>query len=352
MAYCCLSKAQGTPAPASPLADDATFERLSALLIRDYRINGKKSLVRAQISVNRLAEFFQGKRAGEITTELVDEYVEKRMQWLCMDCEKDSFHGDHCPFCGSGNVSRGAANATINRELSALKRMMHIGAKYTPPLVERVPEIHMLKEHNTRKGFFEHDEFERLRKHLPPHLKPIATFGYKTGWRMTEILTLPWTQVDRMNGCARVEADITKGEEARTIYFDAELKILFDELWTKRKQGRHFSPYVFTNRKGTDRNYRFDRAWATACRKAGVDRIFHDLRRTAVRNMVRAGVPEGIAMKISGHKTRSVFERYNIVNDEDLKRAAMQQEAYLAEQSGHIAGTVLGTTGQNQRKRG
>ncbi|WP_246317717.1 tyrosine-type recombinase/integrase [Desulfoluna butyratoxydans] len=347
-----MAEAGIAPTAQAPSGDAVTFERLSGLLVRDYRINGKKSLVRAQISVNRLAEFFQGKRAGEITTALIDEYIEERMQWSCLDCKRVWFHGDRCPFCGSERVSKGAANATINRELSALKRMMRIGAEHTPPLVERVPAINMLKENNTRKGFFEHDEFERLRKHLPPHLKPIVTMGYKTGWRMTEILTLPWTQVDRHNGCARVEADITKGDEARTIYFDSELKALIDELWDKRKQRRSFCPYVFVNRKGTDRNYRFDRAWATACRKAGVDRIFHDLRRTAVRNMVRAGVPEGIAMKISGHKTRSVFERYNIVNDEDLKRAAKQQEAYLETQGGHALGTSLGTLPKPQSKRG
>ena len=107
----------------------------------------------------------------------------------------------------------------------------------------------------------------------------------------------------------------------------------------RQAQGRgRLLPYVFTNRKGTDRIKRFDKAWKTACKDAKIGiRHFHDFRRTAVRNMVRSGIPERVAMTISGHKTRSVFDRYNIVNDRDFKRAAKQQEAYL-NPSGHNFG--------------
>src|SRR5215831_13186149 len=109
-------------------------------------------------------------------------------------------------------------------------------------------------------------------------------------------------------------------------------------------------PWVFFNDRG-QRIGRFQRSWRTACTLAGVakdggepDRLFHDLRRSGVRNLIRAGVPESVAMRISGHKTRSVFERYNIVSERDLNEAARKPETYVSgksnpTQSGHTLGT-------------
>jgi len=229
-------------------------------------------------------------------------------------------------------IDEGAANATINRELAALKRMLNLGANQTPPKVNRVPHIPMLKENNTRKGFFEHGDFLAVRSALPDYLKGFVTFAYETGWRKREIINLTWSQVDRENWIVYLNPGETKNDEARTIYLDDELKEIFKNQWELRKKGQ-LLPCVFTNWNGKGKIKNFIVAWRKACQDAGIgNKLFHDFRRTAVRNIVRSGTPERVAMKISGHKTRSVFDRYNIVNDTDLKLAAQRQEAYLKSQ--------------------
>ena len=139
----------------------------------------------------------------------------------------------------------------------------------------------------------------------------------------------------------RLEVGETKNDEGRTVYLDDELKEIMDLQWELRKKTATILPYIFFNNDNTDRIKRFDKAWKRACKDAKIGiRLFHDFRRTAVRNMVRSGVPERVAMMISGHKTRSVFDRYNIVSDEDLKLAAQKQAEYLASQMGTKSGTI------------
>jgi integrase len=176
----------------------------------------------------------------------------------------------------------------VANQLSALKRMLNIGARQTPPKVDRVPYIPMLKENNIRTGFFEHAEFVALRDALPDYLKGFVTFGYKTGWRLSEIKGLTWSHVDRDNGIVRLEPGEAKNDEGRTIYLDDELREIFHKQWKSRK---NLLPYVFLNKKGTDKIKVYDKPWKTACKNAKIGkRLFHDFRRTAVRNMVRAGI--------------------------------------------------------------
>lgn len=274
-------------------------------------------MAKAQRSVNHLKKSFERVRVPQITTPKINEFIESR-------------------------INDGAANATINRELSALKRMLNLGAQQTPPIVDRVPHISMLIENNVRKGFFENDEFLALRVALPEYLKGLVTFAYKSGWRVSEITGLKWSNVDLNKRIVTLEIGMTKNKEGRTIYLDDELMEIFNTQRDSQKRGKLIVPYVFPNRKGDDGIRVFRRAWATACRKAGIpNRIFHDLRRTAIRNMVRSGIPERVAMMISGHKTRSVFERYNIVSEGDLEIAAKKQETYLKTQVGTNSGTIV-----------
>ena len=296
--------------------DRVKFDELAEGFLRDYRINQRKSLDRAERSTGHLKRYFEGYRVPDITSPKIEDYIETRLE-------------------------EGDANATINRELSALKRMLNIGARQTPPKVDRVPYIPMLQENNTRKGFFEHGDFIALRNALPSYLKGFATFGYRTGWRFSEITGLTWSQVDLDNSIVRLEVGETKNDAARTGYLDDELQEVFQKQWECRGAGKKVLPYVFPNEIGTGKISDFRGAWQTACKNAGIgQKLFHDFRRTAVRNMVRAGIPEGVAMKISGHKTRSVFDRYNIVNDADLQLAAQKQAIYLKSQISTVSSTV------------
>ncbi|MBF0526745.1 MAG: tyrosine-type recombinase/integrase, partial [Deltaproteobacteria bacterium] len=135
--------------------------------------------------------------------------------------------------------------ASINRELSALKRMFHLAARQTPPRVDRVPYIAMLKENNVRKGFLEHAEFVALKDALPDYLKGVATFAYKVGWRSSEIINLTWKQVDLNQGIVTLDAGETKNDEARTVYLDDELVEVFKFQWELRKTHKNIIPYVF-----------------------------------------------------------------------------------------------------------
>jgi integrase len=292
------------------------FSDLSEDFLSDYRINGRKSLKRAEISIAHIKAFFGNMLVIELDSSKVMKYIEHRM---------------------GADIS----NGTINRELAALKRMLNLGAQCTPPKVDRVPHIPMLKLNNVRQGFFEHGEFVAVRDALPSYLKGMVTFGYKTGWRKSEITGLKWADVDLQNWTVRLNVGETKNEKGRIVYLDSELQEILADLWQARKTSGKLTEYVFMNTDGTDRIKKFDTAWATACKRVGIPgKLFHDLRRTSIRNMVRAGTPEVVAMKISGHRTRSVFDRYNIVSEEDLKQAAMRQEEYLNSVTGKETGKV------------
>jgi integrase len=207
-----------------------------------------------------------------------------------------------------------------------------LGAGCTPPKVAQVPYILMLKENNVRKGFFEYEELLALKANLPDHLKPVVTFAYSTGWRRSEILVLEWSQVDLREGTVTLEPGETKNDEGRTLYMEPELLEIMRELQSKRRLG---CPYVFHLDGKKIQSFR--KTWKSACQKAGIPGMpFHDFRRTAIRNMIRAGIPERVAMTISGHKSGSVFERYNIVSQEDLKEAASRRQAFKEKQAGRL----------------
>jgi integrase len=304
----------------NPKAERITFDEAADDLLNDYKVNGKRTYAHADMRLRlHLRPAFGGMRLLSITTAKLRAYVADR---------KDA----------------GAAAATINRELAIVKRAFSLAMK-DGKLPTR-PYVPMLQENNTRKGFFERDQFDAVVKHLPAEIRPVVRFAHATGWRVSsEILPLEWRQVDWQGRVVRLDPGTTKNGEGRSFPFTAALETILKEQHTEHerlKSAGRIVPHVF-HRDG-DRICSFRGAWKAACKAAGVPgRILHDFRRTAVRNLERAGVPRSAAMAMVGHKTESIYRRYAIVDATLLREAAAKIDLAAGTKSGTTTGTSSDT---------
>lgn len=223
----------------------------------------------------------------------------------------------------------GVSPATLHRELSVFKRLLRLSSHRLP----RVPVIDMPRVDNARQGFFEEDELQAILPHLPEHARPVVEFLYLTGWRSGEAFRLHWSDVDWHRKFVHLRNSKNREPRIFPFKYHARLEHLLREQrravtgW-ELEHGR-ICPTVFHWRGNPIGKLR--RSWKRACVAAGMpDRLLHDFRRTAVRNLIRAGVQQAIAMKITGHKTGAIFRRYLIV-DEELLAAATGAVADMLE---------------------
>lgn len=281
----------------APEAEKVRLEDLIALVEADYRLNGRRSLDRVQRAFAHIRLHFAVYRAIDITADRLVAYANDR-------------------------VAKGAASATIVNEFAALKRGFSLAVR-AGRLTQR-PAFPVIALDNARTGFFEDGDFRALLDEMPEYLRPAMLFAYLTGWRLaSEVLPLAWSQVDLSAGIVRLEPGSTKNREGREFPVTAlpELaQVLCEQRERTRKREREngiLIPWVFHRDGNPIRSFRT--AWCNACRRAGlVGMLAHDFRRTAVRNLERAGVPRSVAMKLVGHKTEAIYRRYAIVCQRDL----------------------------------
>ncbi|MGE0445129.1 MAG: tyrosine-type recombinase/integrase [Vicinamibacterales bacterium] len=290
-----------------PLAKGVTYDDLAELIVTDYRNNGRRSMESLEKTrLPKLAGAFAGTKAIDITTTAVERYKTMRL--------KDK-----------------AAPATVNRELAALKRMFRLGMRQG--MVATMPHIAMLLENNVRKGFFELDQFKLLLKYLPEEYHALYEVAYITGWRIrSELLTRQWRHVD-FSGRGSLRLDPGEAKDAtsgREFIMTAWLREVLErqQKWAKKvgKANGIVVPWVFCRANGQPIS-KYSQTWREACRQAGIQRIPHDFRRTAVRNLERAGVPRTTSMALIGHKTESIYRRYSIVDQAMLEVGAEKLEA-------------------------
>jgi integrase len=293
-----------------PSGERLTVDELLDAYVMKLENKGAKSLKATRSHLKPVRAYFALTRAVQVNDAAIQNYIKTRL-----DAKK--------------------ARATVNRELEALRSAYRRAVKSKLLVLAQVPSFDLLNDKdNARQGFFEHADFLAVVEHLPDPVNDIAWFAYLAAWRRGEILQLQWDAVDR--SAREVKLWTSKNGSARKLPLDGELWTLIERRWTARqvqmKDGTTMlSAYVF-HRKG-EPVVDFKKRWAAACKAAHLPgKLFHDFRRTAVRNMVRAGVPQSVAMSISGHKTASMFERYNISSTADQVDALKKTAAYLAEQ--------------------
>lgn len=293
----------GARAFVGPSQRRVTVNALLDALETDYRFDGKDS-AQFKSHLKTIRAHFGDWLAVNVTSDAVDAFIEAQLE------------AEYKP-------------ATVNRSTQLLGQAFKLAVEGKK--LNGAPHIrHLSEAGNVRQGFFGVLEFQAVESNLPVYLKDYARFAYLTGWRKSEIASLRWSDVD--GDVIRLRGENSKNGEARSLVLEgSELVELMERRQkaraVKTKTGVILSDLVFHHNGEPIVDLR--KAWATACKLAGCPgRLFHDLRRTAVRNMTRGGVSQTVAMKVSGHRTDSMFRRYNITSEADLRDAMQRTAAY------------------------
>lgn len=299
---------------AGDLADETKGRKL-------YRTPSKQVLMN-ELFDDLLANYERKENNSTRDTSL---RVKKHLRPAFGDMAAESIGTDEIEKYITARKKSGAANATINKELAYLRRTFRLAWKRTPRKISTYPAVELLPTNNIRTGFMRKEDYVKLRDAMPLHLRLLFVVDYHTGGRRGELLQLRWRDVYLGEKRFFLSPEITKTKDGRWVPIYGDMIEEFNGQNVRRPGG---CDLVFHENGGEMKT--FYKAWKSALKRAEMDPAltFHDLRRTAVRNMVRAGIPRKVAMQISGHKTESVFERYNITDEQDLLDAAAKMEQF------------------------
>ncbi len=286
---------QGRPVSRRAGTHRVTMLGVLDLLEQYYQLNGRRSRIN-DYCLRRLRQRFAGYTVQACTSLAVTHYM--------ADMQR-----------------QGRKAPVINREIAVLRSALRLA--YRHDLITRLPAIKLLPDHAVRNEFFTRAEVEALLPCLREYLRDVVLFAYLTGWRKGEIIGLEWANVNRSGAVIRLEPEQNKNRTVRVLALQGEVAALIERRWKARKAGRTLARHVF--HRGGEQLTEFRRPWLAACHQAGLgSRMFHSLRRTAARDMCLQGIPEKVIMSIMGHKTRGMFDRYNIVTEAD-QRAYMER---------------------------
>jgi integrase len=291
--------------PTGPAVERTTYDDMARMLEDSFVVNGRRSLKRLRGALVHLGVEFMGVPARAIDEGRIGAYVRSRLD-------------------------AGAANGTINRELTSLKRMFTLAIR--AQRVARRPHVEMLSEATPRSGFVERPQYEAILAKLPTAVRAVVAVAYLTGWRLaSEVLTRQWRHVDFGAGFLRLEPGETKNGAGRMFVLIPELRVVLQEQRERttlvEQATGQVVPWIFHRNGKPITSIR--KAWDRACEAAGLPALIpHDLRRSAVRNLERAGVPRSTAMAMVGHKTESIYRRYAIVDEAMLREGALKLATY------------------------
>jgi integrase len=314
-----------------PTTAKVTMGLLFDAVAADYKSRDNRSSHTLAHRLKPLRTFFDTMRAADMTERIIERYKTDRL-------------------------AAGRTKATINRELAVVRRAYKLATRGKDKLVSpnSVPAVEMYPENNAREGFVEYGDFLALVRNLPAPINDVAWFAYLMGWRREQVLSLRWADVNRDAGTVIRRAEFNKTKEPSVLAMSESVRSVIERRWSARAvmtpTGPKVCDLVFHREGRPVRDFR--RAWERACIAAGLCvtvkdaegresqravTLFHDFRRSCVRNLENAGTPRKVAKSITGHLTDSVYERYHVVKEEDQRAALARVEAAFRREPAQIA---------------